>query len=326
MSLCVGHDTGVSMTVRYTNRVIALSFAALLVMMGHAEAAPNAGAVLTNFANSLLDVPRLLADIAYVAGIFFAISGVYKFKDHVDGSGTREAPVPISAGIKRFLAGGMLFSLPFMSNVMQNSLLPAGTNTITQRVALHGRPACAVPGACGMDTMIWDFMNSIAGPATFLLRVFSWIAAILLLVTGIIRLTKSAQEGPRGPGGLGTILTFIASGAFFSLADMMGVFSTSLFGNATMTAHVELDKTVVTAADALQIDPFIEALMTFITIVGFIAFIRGWFVLKAFGDGNSQVSIAQALTFLIGGTLAINLGSLVNALEATVGVTGITFS
>ncbi len=69
--------------------------------------------------------------------------------------------------------------------------------------------------------------------------------------------------------------------------------------------------------DVAQVAPVIEALMSFIMIVGFIAFIRGWFVLKSFGDGSQQASLAQAVTFLVGGTLAINLGALVNAIENT---------
>ncbi|HEX2753172.1 MAG TPA: hypothetical protein VHP34_08775, partial [Alphaproteobacteria bacterium] len=64
----------------------------------------------------------------------------------------------------------------------------------------------------------------------------------------------------------------------------------------------------------------------FVMLVGYIAFIRGWFVLKAFADGQQGATVAQGLTFLIGGSLAINLGELVNALQETVGIAGITFS
>ena len=65
--------------------------------------------------------------------------------------------------------------------------------------------------------------------------------------------------------------------------------------------------------------------MTFIMIVGIIAFIRGLFVLRAFAEGSQNATIMQALTFLFGGALAINLGDLVNVLGATVGVVGLMF-
>ncbi|MDE2336647.1 MAG: hypothetical protein KGL10_04990, partial [Alphaproteobacteria bacterium] len=151
-------------------------------------------------------------------------------------------------------------------------------------------------------------------------------SAIALLVVGIVRLTKTEQEGPRGPAGLGTIMTFLASGALFSFGDMAGIFSNSLFGTSTAATYATISTSVITASDAAQVEPVIESMMIFIMIVGFIAFVRGWFVLKAFADGSSQASLAQALTFLIGGTMAINLGQLINLLEKTVNVSGITFS
>ena len=122
-------------------------------------------------------------------------------------------------------------------------------------------------------------------------------------------------------------MTFLASGALFSFGDMIGTFSTSLFGDATSSTFANISPTVISnAADAARVDSVIEAVMAFIMIVGYIAFIRGWFVLKAFADGSNNATLAQGLTFLFGGTLAINLGELVNILQRTVNVSGITFS
>ena len=315
------------MAIRYLSRVIGLSFIllAMIPQDANAAAAATVGAVLGNVTGSLASFPNLLSGAAYILGLLFTIQGVLLFKDHVDGgSGTlHRSPVPISAGVKRFLAGGGLFALPFMSGAVTNSLCSAGGGACPMigYTSVHG-----APGGNGMDQMIFAFISNIAQPATYLILAFSWISAIILLVTAIIRLTHTAQEGPRGPAGLGTLMTFLASGALFSFGGMIGNFSNSLFGSNQMTTYANINVTGITQADVNQIAPVIEALMTFIMIVGFIAFLRGWFVLKAFADGNSQVSIAQALTFLIGGTLAINLGALVNVLEQTVGVNTITFS
>jgi hypothetical protein len=209
----------------------------------------------------------------------------------------------------------MLLAAPYMSRAAVGSLVGAGGANI-QAGAIHGAPA-----GNGADTMIYQFVNNMATPASFLLMAFAYIGAIILLITGITRLTHTAQEGPRGPAGLGTIMTFLASSALFSSGSMMGNFNNSLFGNGTVTStFATIGGNILTAADALQVAPVIESVMTFIMIVGFIAFIRGWFVLKAFADGNSQTSVAQAITFLIGGALAINLGQLVNILEGSVGL------
>ena len=318
--MCVGHDTGVSMTVRYLSRIAIFSFAMVLLAAGRAEALPpTVGTDLFNLSGSLSNLPGLLSGVAYLLGLFFAVAGVFKFKDHVDGSGTRDAPVPLSAGVKRFLAGGMLFSLPFMSQVVKQSLVGGGFPGITYG-ALHPAPA-----GNGADAMVVKFITDITPAASFLLLVFANISALILLITAIVRLTKTSQEGPRGPGGLGTIMTFIASGALFSISELTGAFSSSIFGTSTTSTYANIT-VLPDPNDVAQVAPVVEAVMTFITIVGFIAFIRGWFVLKSFADGNSQASVAQALTFLIGGTMAINLGAVVNAVSQSLGINTITFS
>ncbi len=117
-------------------------------------------------------------------------------------------------------------------------------------------------------------------------------------------------------------MTFLASGALFSFGDMMGAFSSSLFGNAEVSTMASIGTNVISNVDeAKKINAVIESVLLFIAIVGYIAFIRGWFVLKAFADGgNSSASVAQALTLLFGGALAINMGELVNVMQETVGI------
>ena len=124
-----------------------------------------------------------------------------------------------------------------------------------------------------------------------------------------------------------TIMTFVAAGALFSFGDSIGTFSTSLFGDTQVTTQSAIsDEIIVDDDDRERVQTVIEGVMVFVMLVGYIAFIRGWFVLKAFADGQQGATVAQGLTFLFGGSLAINLGELVNALQETVGIAGITFS
>jgi hypothetical protein len=134
------------------------------------------------------------------------------------------------------------------------------------------------------------------------------------------------EEGPRGPTGAGTIMTFIASAALFSFGDSMGVFTSTLFGDSTINTDATILATVIPdATDRERVEAVVEGVMAFVMIVGYIAFIRGWFVLKSFADGQQGVTLAQGLTFLFGGALAINLGELVNVLQTTLDIGGISF-
>jgi hypothetical protein len=305
------------MFIRSLGKLSGLSVIALLATVSPAEAAPaTLGAVLKSVGDSVAGFPTVLAGVAYLAGLYYVVVGIYKFKDHVDNPSQN----PISSGIKRFLAGGMLFALPYMTQVVVDSFFNGS------RASLGAAKQQAAASA-GVDKMIIDLVTDFTGPMMYVINAFCYISAIILLITGIVRLTKTAQEGPRGPTGLGTIMTFVVSGALFSFGGMMASFSQAIFGKSTVSTYAVIDPTIIGATAAQQVAPVIDAVMIFIMIVGFIAFARGWFVLKAFADGGSQsASIAQALTFLFGGALAINLGELVNVLQTTVGVTGITFN
>jgi hypothetical protein len=303
--------------MRHLNKIVGLSFTALFLMTTQADAATaTVGDMLTQITKSWNGFPPLLSAVSYIMGIMFTAQGVFHFKDHVN----EPAKTPLSNGVKRFLAGGALLALPFMSKAVTGNLLGKNGPGNVGFTSVHSDP-----GIGGLDEMIVKFISNVSTPATYMLIAFSYFSAILLLIQAISRLTKTAQEGARGPTGVGTIMTFVASGALFSLGQMIGVFSNSLFGTSVVNTFANISTSVIPQSDADIVAPVIESLMIFIMIVGYIAFIRGWFVLKAFADGNQQSTLAQGLTFLIGGTLAINLGDFVNLLQKTVEVQGITF-
>ncbi len=295
----------------------------------YAAANPSAGQVVSNLTGDIKgSFPHLLSGFSYLFGLFLSVVSIFKFKDHVDNPNQ----TPLSAGMKRFLTGGMFLSLPFMTRVAQG--LVAGGGLSGQ--GIHGSiDAVDCTGVCtpdGLDHMIVSFMNDIGGPMQVLLGAFSYIFATGFLLLGISRLNKRMDEGPRGPAGMGTIMTFITSGVLFSGGHMMGAIANTLFGTnngeVKVKANVDPNGTMgFNAADIAKIEVVVQAVMMFVIIVGIIAFIRGWFVLRAFADGQQGATLAQGLTFILGGALAINLGPLINAIETTLGInSGITFT
>ena len=304
------------MTIQRFCKWMVFSFVVLLATMSQAYAA-TIGSTIDNLSTSFASIPTLLSSIAYIMGCFYAITGIYKFKDHVDNP----SQTPLSAGVKRFAGGGMLFTLPYLVEVLRRSFFPAAT-AVTDGTVRHLNPLGG-----GMDQMIFELIEDIAEPMTILLSSFAYISGALLLVVGISRMIKTAQDGPRGPSGLGTIMTLFVAGALLSGAKMIAAFTGSFFGDSTISTFANIDPTIISnAADRDSISAIIESLMTFVMIVGVIAFIRGLFVLRAFAEGSQNATIAQSLTFLFGGALAINMGDLVNVLGTTVGVAGLTFT
>ncbi len=281
------------------------------------KGAQTLGGVIKNSYKSLDGIPGIISVIAYIFGLLLAFKSMLDFKNHVDNS----SQVPLSEGVKKFLAAGCLFSLPFISKVVVGSIF--GESKAGIKYGMTHDPLKDVEGSLGMDRMIYNFVADIYGPMTDLLAVFSYITAIIFLVVGISRMLKADKDGPQGPTGMGTIATFLVAGVLFSLGGMMGTFNSTLFGggNPAVSTYAVISETVISNVDDKQrIESVVESLMAFIMLVGYIAFIRGWLVLRGVANEVNGASVTQALTFLIGGTLAINLGELVNVLQRTVGL------
>ncbi|MEZ0225835.1 MAG: hypothetical protein ACAH83_14870 [Alphaproteobacteria bacterium] len=299
-----------------------LLLAAVMVILtgGDAEAGGKLSNIVQNVTASWGKFQSVLSAVAWLMGAGLGTIAIFKFKDHVDNP----QQTPLSAGVKRMLAGGMLLSLPFMMNAVRGSIF--GNKAIGSNSLKNTGWTTATLSPGGLDKMVVDVMSNIGGPLEGLLTAFSYLAGIALLLVGISRLTKRLEEGPRGPAGFGTIMTFIASGALFSFGDSMGAFTSTVFGDNNLMSVIVINSNVITnATDKARIEKVLEGVEVFVMIVGYIAFIRGWFVLKNFADGQQGATMAQGLTFLFGGTFAINLGELINALQNTVGVGALTF-
>ena len=69
----------------------------------------------------------------------------------------------------------------------------------------------------------------------------------------------------------------------------------------------------------------IGSVVGFMILVGVIAFIRGIFILRDVAEGNGQASLMAASTHIIGGALAVNMGSVINAIQSTFGLSVVSF-
>lgn len=307
---------------------IALILALTMFGAGPALAAdtpPNSstlGKIISNLISGTNKISFLQSYLAYVLGALFCAQGLLKFKKHVDNPGQ----YPLNEAIRRLLAAGLFMCLPYVGVAVRETL----TDGITGSVKASGFVDASKVTAGALDGMIVAFVSDIANPIQKLLNFFCFVMGCSLLMVGIHRLTKRMEEGPKGPTGLGTVTTFIIAGVFFNWGEVLGAFTNTLFNTGTSglsrtIANIDPNGVLGLAqADAAKVNQVIQAMMIFVFLLGMVAFIRGCLVLRAVADGG-QGSMGQALTFLIGGALAVNLGDVVNALQSTIGVTGITF-
>jgi len=298
--------------------------------LGGGGAGPGMGELLCNFLGHASALPAFLSAVGYLIGLVLGLWGILKLRDHV----LNPSQTGLWEGVSRLLAGGAFFSLPILVEVGRNTLTggSAGGLTaflgLTNSVTSYNSTGCSGTGS--LDNMLVCFMGDIMGPLHIVTNFFAYVAGIIFIMIGISRLIKSAQDGARGPGGIGTVMTFVAGGALISYNEIVRAFSTSLVGpGATKTfAKISYAKGAMTTAEAEAAHSTISAILQFVIIVGLISFVRGIFIVRNVAEGNQQASIMAGITHLVGGALAVNLGPLLNAVQTTLGLGafGIQFS
>lgn len=274
-------------------------------------AAGSLGTVVCNLYHGTASFPILLIAASYLFGIVLIVWGILKFKDYV----VDPSRGSIWEGLSRMIAGGGMLALPMVADAASqtlNLLIPSHQNT-----GFNGTAA-----GLGLDRMMADFLTSIFGPMDIIINFFGYVAGVILIMIGISRLLKSAQEGPRGPGGIGTLMTFITGGALLSFSPMISAFTMSLFNGETTTIAALQYNAGLQPDEIAHIQAVISAMLQFVLILGLISFMRGIFIVRKVAEGDQQASMMAGVTHLIGGALAVNLGPFLNAVQTTLGLAG----
>lgn len=316
-----------------------------------ALAGGSVSSMLCNVVGKAGAAPAFLSALSYLFGLILGVWGILKTRDHV----LNPSQTQVWEGVSRFLAGGAFFALPVTVEAIRSTVTPTGLtawavdpitdynvanagvcgggSTILDGVGgliggpvggwisgLDGDPAAGTGG--GLDVMLYCAMSDIVGPLHSALNFFTFVAGIIFIMIGISRLIKSAQEGARGPGGIGTFMTFIAGGALISYNEFIRAFTGTFFTNPTTLTHAQLAYTEGAEDVEAHAHMVITAILQFMIIVGLISFVRGIFIIRNVSEGNGQASLMAGVTHLVGGSLAVNLGPLLNAVQSTLGISG----
>jgi hypothetical protein len=172
--------------------------------------------------------------------------------------------------------------------------------------------------------MLMNFMSNIYGPMTSLMVFFCYIAGAAFMLIAVHRFTKTAQEGPRGPTGLGTIATFVLAGVLFSIAPSVGTMTETLFGGRTSMTEVSflaLSDTMGANGSA-HAENVVVSVLAFLIIVGILSIIRGFFVLRGVAEGNQQMTMMGGVSHVIAGAILVNFGQFANIIQNTLGISG----
>ncbi len=325
--------TGFLTSLFLSGTFMASSFVGPVATLGFTSGGPacsgilggGVDAVMCTILLSIGGLPAFLTGLSYMIGLVFGVLGILKVRDHVNGPST-----PLSEGVMRLLASAAFLSLPVLSMTLAYSVTPllsVGATLVGNSSGFNeGAVTCSATN--GLDESMVCFMRSVLAPSHVLLNFFSFVAGLIFIMIGISRLTKSAQEGARGPGGIGTISTFVIGAVLMSATTILNAFSSSMFNNSIVKTDASLTYTSgMSAVETQAAHNVISAVLKFMIIIGMISFVRGIFIMRDVSEGSQQASTMAGLTHIIGGALAVNLGPLLNAVQTTLGITafGVTF-
>ncbi|MCB1556632.1 MAG: hypothetical protein KDJ15_04875 [Alphaproteobacteria bacterium] len=109
----------INVTRKTALRMSAGFVAGFMLSTGPAHAQSNNFTdVTSNIVDSIEDFPSLVSSFSYLLGLVFGVLGILKIKDHVESPGN----APLKEGAIRLGVGGALLALPFMYDVMLNTV------------------------------------------------------------------------------------------------------------------------------------------------------------------------------------------------------------
>ncbi len=270
------------------------------------------GGIFCNMWEHMSSLPGLFSAFSYIAGLTFMYFAAVSLKESVENPAQNSLWVPF----QRFVVAGLLLVFPLTLESLIQTLFPGVRNGS----GVTGFDLHASTGGQTLDMMVGNFVFNIYGVFNFVVRGFCYIAGMTFIMIGIFRMLKTMEEGPRGPGGIGTIMTFITGAALLAIGPTMAAFSDTLFESSISKTNVDLTVPGGGLVEYTErMENFISAVLAYMLILGWVSFVRGIFIFRQVAEGDQQSSMMSAVTHLLGGAILVNLGPFLTMVQSTLG-------
>ena len=286
--------------------------------------ASTLGDVFCNAAANAAPFINVFDFVAFVAGTYIAAAGVMMLAKNSEAP--NQAPLPHCYA--RLVAGALLMCLPDMAGVVIQSLFGgiSDANGVTSCTAGAVTAASTGSSAPGLDVMMTNLVTNIKGPLIAALSIVCFIVGVFLVLRGVLRMAKFGQDPKEAS--MPRILTSMVFGAIFMvMGQSLNIMMDSVFGvGTTLAPNTVLSWSSINSlgVDTTSFKTAVTAALTFFQLVGFIAFVRGWNVVRNAAEGSGQATYAQGFTHIIGGVMAINIYQYLIILDHTFGTSFVT--
>lgn len=246
---------------------------------------------------NLLALIGLVCMIVGVLTIGSGLMGAYKLS-----SGGQGAP-KVSGLVWRMFGGAILVALPAGVEMVRKSLFENPDGEANFRFSLF-----TVADSPSLDRALTAFVDNLKNPMiniTFF--IFTIIGVVILARTLYAMSGINFEQQKMSPTSM--ISRLIIGGCLVS--------SWSIYTTVTQTVMGgypdAIGHTLAYSSEALdtvtagRVNNILNAALTWVQMIGLIAFFRGFLVLKASLDGQGNGGISAGMTHIIAGTLCINI-------------------
>jgi len=295
---------------------LALAFFALFIHPAYADpVTATAAATLGDVFNNLYVNTKPFGDMfqyaSYAAGVLCVVQGIHHFRLHSENPANNPMVKPLM-----LMAGGA--GLLLLPSVVDTVVTTIGLNAAAPNTTVT---ALACGAGTGLDAMICNLVSNIKAPMISLVSMIAGVSGIFMIVRGLVKASKHGIDSRTHS--MHSILTHILfGGLLFSISSNLGMMMSSVFGTSTISPSSVINWSF---ADALaggasqQFQSAVTAGLTFIQIIGVIAFVRGWMVMKKVVEGGGNATMAQGITHIVGGVAAINIFAFLKIMDTTFG-------
>lgn len=200
----------------------------------------------------------------------------------------------------------------------------------------------SVASAAFIESDLQDIMENlkkVLTPTMLMLLTISFVSGIVFLLKGLLLLKAFAQPLTQAtkPGEIsgpiiylivGAVLIYIPSSTDILSSTIFGTGGQSIFSGGGGSNFVNLENMGKASDQLLGYAPvsvegqwatMIDTIVLYMEFIGFLAFLRGWFMIAHAGQPGTQPgSISKGIIHIVGGILAINFLPLVNAIRNTI--------
>lgn len=156
-------------------------------------------------------------------------------------------------------------------------------------------------GGTNIGSMFAAFKDS-AIQISILINVAAYIIGAYLIINSIFKFIKANQQGGSFKG---AIVTFLCGVALFAITGSISMaLETMAFAQATGPGEALLATGTDGMSGAMQ--EAMTGVLTFMKMVGYLAFVRGWLLLVAAGNGKDG-TLGKGLIHIFGGVALINV-------------------